>query len=174
MINSARYCRTFWAVGSSATLGVNSHFVGHIFATTSITANTGATVQGQLLAINGAVTLDSNTITNGICIVVVPVVEVPVVEAPVVEAPPAIVDSGSSDTTTVIIEEPIVEEPAIEEPTVVEVIDVIQPVIVVAPITLPVTTETGGQIPVTATPWYNLLFVGLGLLLVGISGKKAR
>lgn len=67
LINSARFCRTFWTVGSSATLGTNSNFVGHILAMTSITAETGATVQGQLLARNGAVTLDSNTITNGIC-----------------------------------------------------------------------------------------------------------
>jgi LPXTG-motif cell wall-anchored protein len=67
LINSARFCRTFWKIGSSATLGTNSHFVGHIFALTSITANTGAKIQGQLLARNGAVTLDTNTITNGIC-----------------------------------------------------------------------------------------------------------
>lgn len=67
LINEARYCRTFWQVGSSATLGTDSHFVGHIFALTSIAANNGATVQGQLLARNGAVTLDTNTITNGIC-----------------------------------------------------------------------------------------------------------
>ena len=67
LINGARYCRTFWQVGSSATLGTNSNFVGHIFALTSITANKGATVQGQLLARNGAVTLDNNTITNGFC-----------------------------------------------------------------------------------------------------------
>jgi len=67
LINSARYCRTFWQVGTSATLGTDSHFAGHIFALTSITANTGASVQGQLLALNGAVTLDTNTITNGIC-----------------------------------------------------------------------------------------------------------
>src|SRR5665811_2428282 len=67
LINGARYCRIFWKVGSSATLGTNSHFVGHIFALTSIAAQTGATVQGQLLARNGAVTLDTNTITNGIC-----------------------------------------------------------------------------------------------------------
>jgi LPXTG-motif cell wall-anchored protein len=65
--NGARFCRTFWKVGSSATLGTNSYFVGHIFALTSIAAKTGAKVQGQLLARNGAVTLDSNTITNGIC-----------------------------------------------------------------------------------------------------------
>jgi len=67
LIGSARFCRTFWKVGSSATLGTNSHFVGHIFALESITATTGATVQGQLLARNGAVTLHANTITNGIC-----------------------------------------------------------------------------------------------------------
>lgn len=67
LLNSAKYCRIFWKVGSSATLGTNSHFVGHIFALTSISAKTGATVQGQLMARNGAVTLESNTITNGIC-----------------------------------------------------------------------------------------------------------
>lgn len=67
LINGARFCRVFWQVGSSATLGTGSTFVGHIFALTSITAQTGATVQGQLLARNGAVTLDSNTITNGVC-----------------------------------------------------------------------------------------------------------
>ena len=67
LINGARFCRVFWQVGTSATLGTNSSFVGHIFALTSIAAQTGATVQGQLLARNGAVTLDTNTITNGIC-----------------------------------------------------------------------------------------------------------
>src|SRR5665811_1338785 len=66
LINGARFCRVFWKVGSSATLGTNSHFVGHIFALASITATTGATVEGQLLARNGAVTLDTNTITNGL------------------------------------------------------------------------------------------------------------
>jgi len=66
LINNARMCQTIWKVGSSATLGTNSHIVGHILALTSITANTGATVLGQLLARNGAVTLDTNTITNGV------------------------------------------------------------------------------------------------------------
>ncbi|MBK5241960.1 ice-binding family protein [Clostridium sp.] len=67
LIDSARFCRTFWQVGSSATLGLTSNFVGHILAMESITANTGAVVQGQLLAQDGAVTLDSNIITNGYC-----------------------------------------------------------------------------------------------------------
>jgi hypothetical protein len=67
LIDNARPCRVFWQVGSSATLGTDSHFVGHIFALTSIAAQTGATVQGQLLARNGAVTLERNVITNAIC-----------------------------------------------------------------------------------------------------------
>lgn len=65
--NEARFCRIFWKVGSSATLGTSSHFVGHIFAMTSISAENGATVEGQLLARDGSVTLDNNTITNGYC-----------------------------------------------------------------------------------------------------------
>jgi hypothetical protein len=52
-----------WAVGSSATLGTTSNLEGSILAFTSITLNTGATVTGAVLAQNGAVTLDANTIT---------------------------------------------------------------------------------------------------------------
>ncbi|PKM95008.1 MAG: hypothetical protein CVU84_07710 [Firmicutes bacterium HGW-Firmicutes-1] len=84
MINSARFCRTFWKVASSATLGSNSYFVGHILAQVSITANTGAAVQGQLLAITGAVTLDSNTITNGICEVIVTLPPTEVIPEPAI------------------------------------------------------------------------------------------
>jgi len=64
LINGARACNVFWQVGSSATLGTGSRFVGTILARTSITATTGATVVGRLLARNGAVTLDTNVITR--------------------------------------------------------------------------------------------------------------
>ncbi len=57
-----------WQVGSSATIGTYSDFVGNILALTSITANTDATVHGRLLALNGAVTLDDNLITVPICV----------------------------------------------------------------------------------------------------------
>jgi Ice-binding-like len=53
----------FWQIGSSATLGTGTDFEGNILANTSITADTGATIDGRLLAKNGAVTLDDNTIT---------------------------------------------------------------------------------------------------------------
>jgi hypothetical protein len=62
-INSAgatRPSNIFWQVGSSATLGTGSSFLGNILALTSITLNTGAQVSGRALARNGAVTLDTN------------------------------------------------------------------------------------------------------------------
>ncbi|MFJ6674281.1 ice-binding family protein [Actinosynnema sp. NPDC091369] len=67
LINGARACNVFWQVGSSATLGTNSDFVGTIMALTSITVNTGADVQGRALARNGSVTLDDNTFTTDVC-----------------------------------------------------------------------------------------------------------
>jgi Ice-binding-like/Bacterial Ig-like domain len=53
----------FWQVSSSATLGTNSIFQGNIISLQSITLDTGATLLGRALARNGAVTLDSNTVT---------------------------------------------------------------------------------------------------------------
>jgi LPXTG-motif cell wall-anchored protein len=70
LINGADACNVFWQVTSSATLGTDSDFVGTVLALTSITATTSATVDGRLLARNGAVTLDSNTFVNDLCAVV--------------------------------------------------------------------------------------------------------
>jgi uncharacterized repeat protein (TIGR01451 family) len=62
--NGANAANIFWQVGSSATLGTYSAFNGTILAQTSITLTTGAQLNGRALAGSGAVTLDSNTITN--------------------------------------------------------------------------------------------------------------
>jgi len=67
VIGSTSACNVFWQIGSSATLGTGSHLVGTVLALTSITATTGATIAGRLLARNGAVTLDTNTITTPVC-----------------------------------------------------------------------------------------------------------
>ena len=67
LINGAQACNVYWQVGSSATLGASTAFVGNILALTSITATTGATVNGRLLARNGAVTLDTNVVTRSQC-----------------------------------------------------------------------------------------------------------
>ena len=218
LINSARYCRTFWQVGSSATLGTNSHFVGHIFALTSITANTGATVQGQLLARNGAVTLDTNTITNGICASVAPtptptptpatlhvikhvinanggtsvtgdfIVHVKIGGTDVVGSPATGAEtpgtaytvaagtytvsenasaiytasySGDSDASGNITLAP-------GDNKTVTITNTYIPG--TAPITVPVPTVSGGVLPKTATPWYNLLLAGAVLALLGAAG----
>ncbi len=68
LINGAQSCHVFWAIGSSATLGTDSAFVGNILALTSITLDTGATLDGRALAQNGAVTLDNNVITKSDCL----------------------------------------------------------------------------------------------------------
>lgn len=58
-------CGIFWQVGSSATLGTDTNFVGTLLVNTSITLNTRANIlPGRALAATGAVTLDSNTITR--------------------------------------------------------------------------------------------------------------
>ncbi|MFP5079164.1 LruC domain-containing protein [Pedobacter sp. JCM 36344] len=50
----------FWYVGSSATIGTYSTFVGNIIATASIAMMTGATTTGKLTALTGAVNIDIN------------------------------------------------------------------------------------------------------------------
>jgi len=67
LINGAQACNVFWQVGSSATLGTGTRFVGTVMANASIAAKTGATIHGRLLARTGAVTLDTNTITTSTC-----------------------------------------------------------------------------------------------------------
>jgi hypothetical protein len=67
LVNGASPCNVYWQIGSSATLGTNSAFVGTIMAQESITVTTGTTIAGRALARTGAVTLDNNTINRGTC-----------------------------------------------------------------------------------------------------------
>ena len=65
--NGGGVCNVFWIVGESATIGAGSSFAGNILALTSITLATGANLSGRALARNGAVTLDTNTISKAPC-----------------------------------------------------------------------------------------------------------
>ena len=67
IINGGQPCNVFWQVGSSATLGTNTSFIGSILANASITLNTNTTLSGRALALTGAVTLDNNKITATAC-----------------------------------------------------------------------------------------------------------
>jgi hypothetical protein len=66
LTNGAQPCDIFWQVGSSATIGASTAFVGTILANTSITMVTAATLNGRalagLVAPSGALTLDTNRI----------------------------------------------------------------------------------------------------------------
>lgn len=68
LINGAQACRVYFVVGSSATLGTGSSFVGTILAQASITVTTGTAVRGRALARTGAVTLDSNVFSPPSCL----------------------------------------------------------------------------------------------------------
>ncbi len=64
LINGGTQCinQVNWQVGSSATVGSGTIFLGNILANTSITLATGSNSTGSLYAHTGAVTMDSNRV----------------------------------------------------------------------------------------------------------------
>jgi hypothetical protein len=65
VINGNSTSGVYWQVGSSATLGTTTDFAGNILADQSITLNTSADILcGRAIALNAAVTLDTNKISN--------------------------------------------------------------------------------------------------------------
>lgn len=96
----------FWQVGSSATLGTGTEFEGNILAKTSITATTGANIDGRLLAENGAVTLDDNLIN-------VPPAEVIGGSASVPEKSSTLLLLGSALAALVVIRRRVVSNQAV-------------------------------------------------------------
>jgi hypothetical protein len=68
LINGASGANVFWQVGSSATLGTGTDLVGTIDALASVTLTTGANIAcGRAIALNGAVTMDDNSVGTGGC-----------------------------------------------------------------------------------------------------------
>jgi type VI secretion system secreted protein VgrG len=56
----------YWQVGSSATLGTGTAFAGSVIASQSVTLNTTASIAcGRAIALNAAVTMDSNVLSVG-------------------------------------------------------------------------------------------------------------
>jgi hypothetical protein len=64
LAEGAQASNIFWQVGSSATFGTTSVFMGTVMAMQSITFNTGARLNGRALARNGGVTMAGNTIVK--------------------------------------------------------------------------------------------------------------
>jgi hypothetical protein len=63
LVDGAVASNVFFQVGSSATLGTGTSFSGTIIAAASDTLTTGASVNGRIICLDGAVTLDSNNIS---------------------------------------------------------------------------------------------------------------
>ena len=101
MINGGSPCNVFWKVTSSATLATNSVFVGTVLALTSISASTGATITGRLLARNGGVTLENNTINAAGCAVgpVAPTTTAPAAATSTVPLGVVLPETGVTTTT---------------------------------------------------------------------------
>ena len=67
LINPGSNNGVFWQIGSSATLGTSTSFLGNILADQSVTLTTGADIVcGRAFALTGAVTMDTNDI-SAIC-----------------------------------------------------------------------------------------------------------
>jgi hypothetical protein len=105
LINGASACDVYWQVGSSATLATTTGFKGTIMALTSITLQTGATLQGRALARNGAVMLDHNTIDSSSCAAPSPT---PTAEAAATTAPGATPPATDTiDTAPAAVSQPV-------------------------------------------------------------------
>jgi len=63
LAGGAMASNVYWSVGTSATLGTNSSFVGNVLAEASITLATGANLVGRALTQTASVTLDAAVIT---------------------------------------------------------------------------------------------------------------
>ena len=59
VINGGSVLNAFWQIGSSATLGTRTRFIGNIIAHISITMVTGATLNGRAIALTGKVDMDT-------------------------------------------------------------------------------------------------------------------
>lgn len=98
LIGAAQACNVFWQVGSSATLGTSTSFVGTIMALTSATLQTNARLEGRVLARNGAVVLDSNVISSPSCATAPP--PPPSTSTPPTTTPPTSTPPTSMPPTT--------------------------------------------------------------------------
>jgi LPXTG-site transpeptidase (sortase) family protein len=97
-------CNVFWEVGSSTTLGTYSSFVGTVIAAHNITLTTGAEVNGRVLArgvsADGAVTLDTNTVSPVICAAPTSTPTPTTASAPTSTPTPTTSSSSSSSSST--------------------------------------------------------------------------
>ena len=136
----------FWQVGSQATLGSGSVFVGTILAGTTIVANTGASVVGRLLVETAAVNLNDNDITVPPSCVIPPPTTPPTTPPPTTPPP-----TTPPPTTPPIVTPPPFTPPVVTPPVVTPPAPVTPVVTPPAPVT-PVVTPPAPVTPVVTPP----------------------
>lgn len=146
LTNSAQACNVFWQVGSSATLGTTTSFVGSILALTSITLQTGATLSGRALAQTGTVTLQSNSVSVCTLAPIVTLVNPTLAK----RFNPTTIGAGEISTLTITL----VNANASVATLTATLIDTLPSGVVIAP-TPNVATSCGGGAAVIATPGGN-------------------
>ena len=60
LINGAQASHVFWQVNGAAAVGADANFAGTLMALTAIAVGAGTEFNGRALALNGAISLDSN------------------------------------------------------------------------------------------------------------------
>jgi hypothetical protein len=91
-------CNVWWRLVSSGTLAPGTTFIGNILALTSISLQTGASLNGRALAQTGQVTLDANTITGSSCLA--PPVATATATQPVPTSTATATQPGATSTAT--------------------------------------------------------------------------
>ena len=141
-INGGQACNVYWQVGSSATLGTGTRFVGSILALTSISVMTGSTLSGRALAQTGAVTLDTSNVS--VCsLAPIPPLVMPALAKSFM---PNIINAGGLSTLTVTLSNPNPGVATLTTP----LVDTLPSGVVIAPLPNG-TTTCGGGTTVTAT-----------------------
>ncbi|MDQ3011915.1 MAG: ice-binding family protein, partial [Acidobacteriota bacterium] len=157
LINGAQNCNAFWQVGSSATIGIGTAFVGNILAQASISLTTGASLSGRALAIDAAVSLDNNAVAVANCAAPIP----PTIGK---AFSPATINAGGVSTLTITLSNPNTMPAAM---LIAPLTDTLPAGVVIAPVPNALNT-CGGM--VTATPGGNMVTLTGGSIPGGAPG----
>jgi hypothetical protein len=180
----AQACNVFWQVGSSATLGTTTSFVGTILALTSDTLNTGATVDGRIFAQTGAVTLNDNDITVPTCTVpptTTTTTPLPTTTSSILRYPPPTVTTTTEPPTTTTSPPPVVTTTLPPTtPTAVVVTTTTSPplppeppaVIKAKAITIPIGAPATGEGGMAGSGHSPLGLIGIAALSVGLGAAS--
>ncbi|MDO8575779.1 MAG: ice-binding family protein [bacterium] len=166
LVGGTQACNVFWQIGSSATLGTNSNFVGTIIALSSVTVNTGSSIEGRVLARNGAVTLDTSPINRPTCaapaVIVTPTP--PPVLPPAPTPPPVVVPvTVSTPALPPVGGQPLSVTPPAANPVVTMVVNPLPTLALAPPVTslTPDFPNTGFPPEKGSTPWTTSVLAGI-------------